>query len=191
MKFFTNWLIIVLIPGFLSSCNNTNALPKPKAYLNLQYPVNTYHKINNHCPYQFEISNQVKLTVKSNCWAIIQYPKLKATIYVTYRKADNNLIQILNEAERFSFEHAKKANAMDDVSYEDYQNKIFAKLYHVEGNVASNLQFRATDSIKNVLEGALYFYAKPNYDSILPALKYIEKDVTHLIETIRWKNENK
>jgi gliding motility-associated lipoprotein GldD len=191
MKNFINSLIIILIIGFLSSCNNNAPLPKPKAYLNLQYPANSYHKIKNNCPYQFEISNQVKLTVKSNCWAIIQYPKLKATLYVTYRKADNNLNDILNEVERFTLKHAKKADAIDDISYEDYKNKVFAKLYNVEGNVASNLQFRATDSVKNVLEGALYFYAKPNYDSILPALKYIEKDVTHLIETIRWKNENK
>jgi hypothetical protein len=43
--------------------------------------------------------------------------------------------------------------------------------------------------VKNVLAGALYFYTKPNYDSILPAVKYIEKDIIHLVETIEWENE--
>ncbi len=191
MKLFINRFLIILITGFLSSCNNNSALPKPKAYLNLQYPANTYHKIINNCPYQFEISNYATFLEKNKCWAIIEYPKLKASMYITYRKADGNLIQILEEAERFTLKHAKKADAIDDVSYEDFENKVFAKLYHVEGNVASNLQFRVTDSVKNVLEGALYFYSKPNYDSILPALKYIEKDATHLIETLRWKNEIK
>jgi len=188
MKNLINGLILILIIGFLGSCNN-NTLPKPKAYLNLQYPATSYHKIKNNCPYQFEISNQAKLTEKNNCWATIQYPKLKATMYITYRKADNNLNDILNEVEKFTFKHAKKADGITDVSYEDYNKRVFAKLYHIEGNVASNLQFRATDSVKNVLAGALYFYVEPNYDSILPAIKYIEKDVTHLIETLRWKNE--
>lgn len=192
MKNLISKLILVLIIGFLGSCNNNTTLPKPKAYLNLQYPATAYHKIKNNCPYEFEISNNVKLTEKDNCWATIQYPELKATLYITYRKADNNnLNDILNEVVKFTFKHAKKADAINDVSYEDYNNKVFAKLYNVEGNVASNLQFSATDSVKNVLEGALYFYAKPNYDSILPAIKYIEKDVTHLIETLRWKNEKK
>jgi gliding motility-associated lipoprotein GldD len=192
MKNLISKLILILTIGFLGSCNNNTTLPKPKAYLNLQYPAVTYYKIKNNCPYEFEISNHVKLTEKDNCWATIQYPKLKATLYITYRKADNkNLNNILNEVVKFTFKHAKKADAINDVTYEDYHNKVFAKLYNIEGNVASNLQFSATDSIKNVLEGALYFYAKPNYDSILPAIKYIEKDVTHLIETLRWKNEKK
>ena len=60
-------------------------------------------------------------------------------------------------------------------------------MYVIEGSVATNIQFRVTDSVKNVLAGALYFYTKPNYDSILPAVKYIEKDIVHLVETIQWK----
>ena len=60
-------------------------------------------------------------------------------------------------------------------------------MYIIEGNVATNIQFRATDSVKHVLSGALYFYAKPNYDSIVPAIKYIEKDIMHLVETLEWK----
>ncbi|MCF6181209.1 gliding motility lipoprotein GldD [Lutibacter sp.] len=181
-------LILVAIISLFSTCN-TNVLPKPKAFLSLKYPAASYHKISDNCPYQFEISNQAKLIEKNKCWAIIEYPKLKATMYITYRKANNNLDDILNEAEKFTFKHAKKANGITDIAYINYEKKVFAKLYNVEGNVASNIQFRATDSIKNVLAGALYFYVEPNYDSILPAIKYIEKDVTHLIETLSWKNE--
>ena len=38
--------------------------------------------------------------------------------------------------------------------------------------------------------GSLYFYSRPNYDSLLPALDYIEKDVIHLMETLEWKEKN-
>jgi gliding motility-associated lipoprotein GldD len=60
-------------------------------------------------------------------------------------------------------------------------------MYEITGNAASHLQFHVTDSTKNFIKGALYFYAKPNYDSILPAVNYIKEDILHLVETLEWK----
>ena len=60
-------------------------------------------------------------------------------------------------------------------------------MYEITGNAASNLQFHATDSTHHFIKGALYFYAKPNYDSILPAVEYIKKDILRLIESLEWK----
>ena len=59
--------------------------------------------------------------------------------------------------------------------------------YEVGGNAASQSQFYLTDSTEHFLTGSLYFYAKPNYDSILPAAKYLEKDIRHIMETVKWK----
>ena len=59
--------------------------------------------------------------------------------------------------------------------------------YEVGGNAASQSQFYVTDSTEHFLTGSLYFYAKPNYDSILPAAKYLEKDIKHIMETVKWK----
>jgi len=169
------------------SCKN-ESLPKPKPYLKLQYPENAYVKATSQCPYGFEISKYAIINVQNNCWAKIEYPNLKATIHLTYRSIDgNNLNEILKEVEKLTFEHTVKADAISDRPYDNFQKKVYAKLYNVDGNVATNLQFRATDSLKHVLSGALYFYAKPNYDSIAPAIKYIEKDIVHLIETLEWQ----
>jgi gliding motility-associated lipoprotein GldD len=181
-------LSLFFMVTFFVSCNS-NTLPKPNAYLTLKYPTASYHKIKTNCPYQFELSNQVKFLEKKKCWSAIEYPKLKATVYITYRKSNHSLNNILKEVEKYTFKHAKKADRITDIAYVNYKKKVFAKLYNVEGNVASNLQFSATDSVHNVLAGALYFYVKPNYDSLLPAIKYIEKDITHLIETLSWKDE--
>ena len=63
-------------------------------------------------------------------------------------------------------------------------------MFNVVGDAASQIQFFLTDSTHNFLIGSLYFYAKPNYDSILPALKYIEKDIIKLIETLEWDNKS-
>ena len=103
---------------------------------------------------------------------------------------DNNIHSILREVERLTYEHAIKA---DNISPgRDFKNdfkKVYGKIVNVEGNVASNIQFYVTDSIKNVLFASLYFNTKPNYDSLRPALNYIEKDIVNLIETVEWKEE--
>jgi hypothetical protein len=39
-----------------------------------------------------------------------------------------------------------------------------------------------------VLYGSLYFNVKPNYDSILPSVMHIEKDIKNLMESVEWKN---
>ena len=38
-------------------------------------------------------------------------------------------------------------------------------------------------------KGALYFNTKPNYDSLLPAVAHIKKDILRLMETLQWKDE--
>jgi gliding motility-associated lipoprotein GldD len=59
--------------------------------------------------------------------------------------------------------------------------------YEVGGDAATNSQFYVTDSTRHFVTGSLYFYAKPNYDSILPAASYIKKDIKKIIETFEWK----
>jgi len=182
-----NFSVVIIIAVFLFSCGE-EVVPKPKPYLTLQYPISSYKKIKTNCPYSFEISNLAKIKFKNNCWASIKYPQLKATIYITYRKVEGNLDEILKEVEKLTFEHTIKADAIPDYRpFENLDKKVYGRLYNIEGNVATNIQFRATDSVKNVLSGALYFYAKPNYDSIVPTIKYLEKDIMHLVETLEWK----
>lgn len=180
--------IVLLFTMILIACGD-ETLPKPKSYLKLQYPPNSYQNMDSQCPYSFEISKTAKVSTKDNCWASITYPQLKATIHITYRVIENNFDEILKEVEKLTFEHTVKADAIDALPYEDFEKKVFGKVYFIEGNVASNVQFRVTDSVNHVLAGALYFYTKPNYDSIIPAIKYIEKDIIHLIETIEWNKK--
>ena len=179
-------IVVLVIAVFLVSCGG-DTFPKPTPYLTLQYPLASYVKIETNCPYNFEVSNLSEITFKDNCWVTIKYPHLKATIHITYRAIDNNLDEILKEIEKLTFEHTIKADVINAIPYENFDKRVFGKLYNIEGNVATNIQFRVTDSVKHVLSGALYFYVKPNYDSIVPAIKYLEKDIMHLVETIEWK----
>lgn len=174
----------------LVSCGK-ETLPKPTPYLKLQYPEPAYKKIEINNPFTFEISELAKINFKNKHWLSVEYPRLKATIHITYRAVNNNLDEILKEVEKLTFEHTIKADVINAIPYENLEKRVFGKLYNIEGNVATNIQFRATDSVKHVLSGALYYYARPNYDSIVPAIKYIEKDIIHLIETLEWKQEQR
>lgn len=178
------FLIILIL---IYSCDS-DTLPKPNGYLNLSYPQKTYQNFTLEKPYQFEISNQSVVVNQPNEWLKITYPKLKASLDITYRPIKNNLQEILIEAEKLVFKHTIKA---DEILTKDYKNegqKVFGSLYSINGNAASNLQFHVTDSLNHFLKGSLYFYAKPNYDSILPAVAYIRDDVLHIMETLKWKN---
>jgi gliding motility-associated lipoprotein GldD len=183
-----NGIAILALVFVVWSCGS-DSIPKPKPYLTLNYPEPMYVSVGTNCPYTFEISDQARFELKDKCWGSIEYPELRATIHLTYRQVSGNLDEILAEVEKLTFEHTIKADAIDARPYENLEQRIFGKMYYVEGNVATNIQFRATDSTHHVLSGALYFYTRPNYDSILPAIRYIEKDMKHLMETLEWKTK--
>lgn len=181
-------LVLLCLLFVFSSCEKKIYTSKKKAYLQLHYPVASYKKIQTICPYQFQISKFATYKTTKNCWATVNYPTLKATLHITYRKIDSNLDEILKEVEKLTYKHTVKADEIPTaLPYENYHKKVFGRVNNIVGNVASNVQFMATDSSKHVIAGALYFKVKPNYDSILPAIKYIEKDVKRLLETLEWK----
>ena len=184
-----NYRILIAILLLCTSCDEV-ALPKPRALLRLEYPQNTYQKVSGNCPYSIEISQNSTIEVENNCWGKIHYPTLNATIHLTYRRVDKDLNDVLKEVERLTFDHTIKADAINARPFEDDFKKVYGKIINVEGNVASNIQFHVTDSVKNILFGALYFNVRPNYDSLFPAIDYIERDIRNLMESVEWKNRD-
>jgi len=184
------FLYIILISIVLVSCSE-ETLPKPKAFLRLAYDTTDYQKISSNCPFSFEISKEAKAVYNKQCWVNIEYPKLKASLNITYRPVENNLNELLREAEKLTYNHAIKADGISAPQlYDNFEKQTFGALSEVRGNAASPLQFHITDSTNNFITGALYFKVQPNYDSILPAIRHIEKDIKHLMETLEWKKLN-
>jgi gliding motility-associated lipoprotein GldD len=178
-------LLFLFILLFFLSCKN-DVLPKPKAYLSLTYPEKVYENLRLKRPYRFKVSKTATIIDDKNNWLTIKYPKLKASIDITYRPINNNLKELLTEAEKLVFKHATKAEQIIPKDFINEKNKVFGSIYEITGNAASHIQFHVTDSTENFIKGSLYFYAKPNYDSILPAVDYIKKDILYLIETLEW-----
>ncbi|WP_158840426.1 gliding motility lipoprotein GldD [Polaribacter sp. L3A8] len=180
-----NIFLLIFTITFLSCKEDT--LPKPKAYLSLTYPKKSYTKLALERPYSFDVLKNTKVKDDANNWLTITYPKLKASIDITYRPVKNNIKELLTEAEKLVFKHTIKADQIIPKDFVNPKKRVFGSMYEITGNAASQIQFHITDSTTNFIKGSLYFYAKPNYDSILPAVDYIKEDILRLVETLEWK----
>ena len=185
-------LVLIFFGILIISCSN-DALPKPNGYLRLEYPKAVYENTVLPLPFTFDKNKAVTFvsTVKkisNNAFGIdINYPTLKGTIYLTYKTIkSNNIDSLLRDAQNLTQKHNIKADAISSTRFENFSNKVYGMLYEVEGNAASQSQFYVTDSIKHFLNGSLYFYAKPNYDSIYPASEYLKNDIKRIMETVKW-----
>lgn len=187
--------LLVLAITLVTSCGD-DPLPKPKAFLRLEYPEPQYVQANSELPFTFQknslatnITNKRLEGTKKSYGLNIEYSKLKGTIYLTYKKINSreDLLRYLRDAQNFTQEHTKKADEITEQIFEDSKRKAYGMFYEIGGNAASQSQFYVTDSVNHFLIGSLYFYAKPNYDSILPAADYLKTDIKKIMETVKWK----
>lgn len=179
--------IYILFLLILMSCGGEETLPKPKGYLSLNYPKKAYKKLELERPYSFEVAEGASVLNQPNQWLKIQYPELKASVDITYRPVKNNLRELIMEAEKLVFEHTIKADDISSKNFENKDNNVYGSMYDITGNSASQVQFHVTDSSKHFLKGSLFFYTKPNYDSLLPAVDYVKKDMIRMMESLEWK----
>ncbi|XLS28853.1 gliding motility lipoprotein GldD [Flavobacteriaceae bacterium M23B6Z8] len=179
--------IIFLFCMLMSVVSCEQPVPKPNAMLRLNYPEARYINLDIDCPFGFEKNEKATLRGTENCQLQIEYPFMKATLHLTYRKVNNNIDSLLIDAQKLTYEHVIKADDIVEQPFVNDKDRVYGMLYEVGGNAASQSQFYVTDSTNHFLTGALYFYAKPNYDSILPAVAYVQKDIRALMESMRWK----
>jgi gliding motility-associated lipoprotein GldD len=164
-----------------------DVLPKPASYLRLDYPEAEYVGFNGNCPFAFEMNSKAVIKEDKNCGFSINYPKMKATIYLTYKPVNNDIKKLLKDAQKLTYEHVIKADDILEQPYINPDKKVYGMFYQVDGNAATNSQFYVTDSVRHFVTGSVYFYAKPNFDSIMPAASYIKNDMQRLMETMKWK----
>jgi gliding motility-associated lipoprotein GldD len=173
-----------LFLGMISCGDET--IPKPKGQLSLEYPKAKYSKLNSDCTFTFE-KNDLALIKDKSCAFEINYPKMKATIYLTHKSVNNDIDKLLRDAQTLTYNHVVKADDIIEQPFINEKTKVYGMFYEVGGNAATNAQFYATDSTKNFIVGSVYFYAKPNFDSILPAAQYLKADMRRIMETLKWK----
>ncbi|MEN9335327.1 MAG: GldD [Bacteroidota bacterium] len=185
-KYFYFFGFVTAIAFLMTSCKD-EILPKPPGHLRLEYPLASYVKFQGPCPIEFAVNSNAIVKEKGDCGFTITYPKMKATLFLTYKPVNGNLEQLLRDTQKLTYKHVIKADNILEQPFYNPKHKVYGMFYRVGGNAATNAQFYVTDSTKHFLSGSMYFYAKPNFDSIMPAADYIKNDMQNLIETLEWK----
>lgn len=184
------FLALIFIFLFVSCEEEVNI--KPRAQLRLEYPKASYESTDVSFPYYFQKNKKAKLIRKGNFGLNIYYPNMKATLYITYQEVtENNLNSLLREAQKLAYDHAVKAESIPEQPFVNPDDNVFGMFYMINGNAATQAEFYVTDSIRHFVNAALYFDAKPNFDSIYPAVVYLRKDMRHMMETLKWNNLKK
>ncbi len=191
-----NYIFVIFIVLF--GCENY-FLTKQSAYLRLDYPKPEYKLIDDKdFPFFFEANtilseiSDIDINPESIDF-IINYNQLNAQINFQYKNVNSNekLNAYILDLKMTIETHSTMANSVKIKDYSLKEKNIFGRIFDLSGDVASPYQFYLTDSTNNIISGLVYFNIKPNYDSILPAINYIENDIIHLIESFNWKNYNK
>jgi gliding motility-associated lipoprotein GldD len=176
---------------FFTSCEEAYT-PKPKAYYRISLPEKKYQSYSNNCPYKFDYPVYARVVADSRpnsekCWINIDYPAFDARVHISYKEIKNNLATYIEDSRSLTYKHiVKAADIREDIIIDD-SSKVYGLMYDVTGNAASHMQFYLTDSTQHFLRGSLYFNSAPNYDSILPVLEFIKKDIYHMMNTFEWK----
>lgn len=200
---------------FSGGCNSTYT-PKPTGYFKIDLPQRTYQVFDRQdFPYSFEYPVYAKVIQDTTFfeekpenpyWINIDFPRFNGRIYISYniiggratfkvKKKEgvyvdsvgfNSFDGLIKGSYDLTFKHSYKASSIEDSVFRT-ANGVEGIYFKLGGNTATSNQFLVTDSVKHFLRGALYFDATPNEDSLSIVNNFLQQDMKHLINTLKWK----
>jgi len=184
-------LFSIITAIVICGCEGEKLVPKPVGYFRIDLPDHKYATKNPDCPFELSVSEHAYMEYFEDtpCWFNVAYPELNAKIHLTYKPVFNNLREYIEESRSFAYEHQVKAVRIDSELIINEEESVYGLIYDLGGNVASPYQFYITDSTNHFLRGSVYFRARPNSDSISPALNYIKEDVRHMLQNFTWADQ--
>ena len=207
---------LFILSVVLAAACNSNYTSKKTGYFNIDLPQKKYILFNEPgIPYSFEYpvyasivkdSTYFDANPENDYWRNIDFKNLNAKIFLSYKAVGGKALYKIkqpngsykdstgvNKYDKMINDAFNLTNKNDDVATSKKDslfttaNKVSGLLFKLGGNAATQRQFFMTDTTKNFIRGALYFYASPNADSVKPVVDFIQKDIDHLITTFRWK----
>ena len=180
---------------FIFSCSGDYS-PKPSAYFRIELKDPVYQKYKDSSSlFSFNIQQNAVIEIvpenEDGGWIDVVYPSLDAKIHCSFLpiKSHFDLLKASEDSRKFVYKHVVKADRISENSYAVPENKVYAIVYDVDGNVASPVQFVVTDSVHYFFRGALYFNSVPNQDSVAPVKDYIRNDIEEIIRSFSWNCE--
>lgn len=198
----------------LTSCNSTYT-SKPKGYYKVDFPQRKYVVFDKEgFPYTFEYpayaniirdSTYFDKTPDNPFWVNVDFPDFNGKIFISYKTiggksiykvkgpngykdslGTNTFQNLISDSYKLTFKNDVKAYSIED-SVMHTSNNVAGVFFKVGGSVATSKQFFLSDTTKHFLRGALYFDATPNEDSLAPVNAFLQEDLKHLINTLKWK----
>jgi gliding motility-associated lipoprotein GldD len=187
-----NLLLIVL--ATFASCDRSYT-PKPSGYLKVHYPEKEYVRFDAAAPYTFEYPAYAEVRPHTSrsaepWWYDIRFPEYNGTIHLSYKDPAGDPSELIEDTRTLVYKHASRADGINEIPFADTANDKYGILYELSGNVASAVQFFLTDSTTHFLRGSLYFSTTPNRDSLNPVINFVQDDIVHLVESVRWRNND-
>lgn len=191
-----NFFSFFLLLFILSACNSVYT-PKPRGYFRIDFPLHSYQPFDRpDFPYSFEYpvyGNIIRDTSffgdkpENPYWINVDFPRFHARIYISYKEVNGNYDKLREDAYKMTYKHTYKASSIED-SLISTSLGVHGIFFNVGGDAATAKQFFVSDSIKHFLRGALYFDTTPNSDSLGIVNAFLQVDMYHLINTLKWKN---
>lgn len=184
-----------MIYSFMS-CNSDYTI-RQRGYFKIDLPKHEYRLFDKE-GYPFTFEYPVYGTIVQDTsffedkpenpyWINIDFADLNGKIYLSYKDATKNSFdKLVDDAFKLTYKHSTKATAIKD-SLMLTPNSITGIFFKVGGNAATARQFFVTDTVKHFLRGALYFDATPNADSLSVVNSFLDTDMRHLINTLKWR----
>ncbi|MEO7802651.1 MAG: hypothetical protein ABIR81_11650 [Ginsengibacter sp.] len=209
-----NCLVTPLLIACLYSCNSTYT-SKKKGYYKVDFPKKEYRLFDQPgFPYSFEYpfyANIVKdstyfdKNLNDPYWINIDFPQFNGKIFISYKNingtsaykiktaggykdstAANSFESLVDDSYKLTYKNDIKAYSIED-SLMHTPNNVSGIFFSLTGSVATAKQFFLTDTTTHFLRGALYFDATPNEDSLKPVSDFLQADMKHLINSLRWR----
>lgn len=178
-------VIAVLVLGALSCTRQPAPVPRPRAFQRIETPDSVYCIFYGPVA-TFEINASADTLHPSETALDVLYGTLGARLYTSQRrfKAPENLTEAIdNRITRISLNlggaQARSASFVNDAGFE-------CTVVTALDPVPTPVQFYACDASGRFVNGAAVFALAPSSaDSVAPAVAALERDVIHLLESLR------
>ncbi len=209
-------ILPALVTGIIVSACNSTYTSKKQGFYKIALPEKKYRLFDEPgIPYSFEYpvyaaivkdSTYFDAGAENAYWRNIDFPGFEAKIFLSYKAIGGKALYKIkgpdgryrdsfgiNSFDKMIDDAFKLTNKNDDIATSKKvipfktAGNISGIQFSLGGNAATPRQFFMTDTVKNFLRGALYFYASPNADSVKPVVDFLQGDIDHLIKTFRWK----
>ena len=194
----TPWLGLLSLGLLWSACDEHVPVPKPRAYPRVEYPAKQYKPFEaNYCQFTFDMPSYASIERDTSffgekpgndCWFNLWVAALNAKIYCSYypvadRKGFDELVK---DAFEMTQKHNIRASYIEEIPVHREADRVHGIIFNVEGPAASSYQFFLTDSTRQFLRGALYFYTQTRPDSLKPVVAFMKADLNRLVGTLKW-----